>query len=179
MSIAHPEQSEVGSVNLNPTIPAPMTNVAEDGFEGRFADWADDARYFEDSKAANPIGSGAAPQAPIKQVGPEVYTDQPTGVVPLDLSRELGINTGAATSPALLANFLRIRAGEQIDTSPNATSQLFYVLYGRGFAAVNGRVVKGEKGDFFTLPAGTLSVFHAEADAAMYWVHDEPLLRYL
>jgi len=100
-------------------------------------------------------------------------------VVPLDLSKELGLSTGAATSPALLANFVRIRAGEQIDTSPNATSQLYYVLYGRGFAAVNGHRVRWEKGDFLTLPAGSHSVFYAEAETAMYWVHDEPLLRYL
>src|ERR1700740_2981429 len=120
MSTADPEASP----NLHPTIPAPMTNVAEYGFEGRFEEWADDARYFEYSKAANPIGSGHAPQVPIKRFGPETYLDAPPGVVPLDLSQELGIQTGAATSPALLANFLRIRAGEQIDTSPNATSQL-------------------------------------------------------
>jgi len=105
--------------------------------------------------------------------------DQPTGVVPLDLSSELGIKSGAATSPALLANFLRVRAGEQIDTAVNATSQLYYVLYGRGFAAVNGRMVKFEKGDFLTLPAGARSVFYADAETAMYWVHDAPLLRYL
>ena len=183
MSIVNPEQSEQSAaVNLDPTIPAPManaTNVAEYGFEGRFADWADDARYFEYSKAANPIGSGHAPQVPIRQFGPEIYLDQPTGVVPLDLSRELGIKTGEATSPALLANFVRIRAGEQIDTAVNATSQLYYVLYGRGFAAVDGRLVKFEKGDFLTLPAGSRSVFYADAETAMYWVHDAPLLRYL
>jgi len=179
MSIANQEQSAAGSVNLDPTIPAPMTNVAQYGFEGRFEDWADDARYFEYSKAANPIGSGDAPKVPIVRFDPEIYMDQPTGVIPLDLSKELGITTGAATSPALLANFLRIRAGEQIDTSPNATSQLYYVLYGRGFAAVNGRLVRWEKGDFLTLPAGARSVFYADAEAAMYWVHDAPLLRYL
>ena len=177
MSTANPAQS--AAVNLDPTIPAPMTNVAEYGFEGRFEDWADDARYFEYSKAANPIGSGHAPMVPIVRFGPEIYMDQPTGVVPLDLSKELGITTGAATSPALSANFLRIRAGEQIDTSPNATSQLYYVLYGRGFAAVNGQLVKWEKGDFLTLPAGARAVFYADAEAAMYWVHDAPLLRYL
>ena len=175
MSLANPE----ASVSLDPTIPAPMTNVAEYGFEGRFEEWADDARLFEYSKAANPIGSGHAPQVPIVQFGPEIYLDQPTGVLPLDLSKELGLIGGAATSPALLANFLRIRAGEQIDTSPNATSQLYYVLYGRGFAAINGHLVKWEKGDFLTLPAGSHSVFYADAEAAMYWVHDEPLLRYL
>jgi gentisate 1,2-dioxygenase len=175
MSVAKPE----ASVNLDPTVPAPITNVAEYGFEGRFEEWADDARLFEYSKAANPIGSGHAPQVPIVQFGPEFYVDQPTGVVPLDLSKELGVKDGAATSPALLANFLRVRAGEQIDTSPNATSQLYYVLYGRGFAAINGHLVKWEKGDFLTLPAGCHSVFYADAEAAMYWVHDEPLLRYL
>ncbi|OBH12825.1 cupin domain-containing protein [Mycobacterium sp. E1747] len=165
--------------NLDPTIPAPMINVAEYGFEGRFQDWACDAQYFEYSKAANPIGSGHVPQVPVTRFDPEVYTDQPTGVIPLDLSKELGVETGAATSPALLANFVRIRPGEQVDTSPNATSQLYYVLYGRGFAAVNGQLVQWEKGDFLTLPAGTHSVFYAATDTAMYWVHDEPLMRYL
>jgi len=177
MSIAHAEQSL--AANLDPTIPAPMTNVAEYGFEGRFEDWAGDARYFEYSKAANPVGSGHVPPVPIVKFGPETYLDQPTGVVPLDLSKELGVSGSEATSPALLANFVRIRAGEQIDTSPNATSQLYYILFGHGIAAVDGRLVKWEKGDFLTLPAGARSVFYADADAAMYWVHDAPLLRYL
>jgi gentisate 1,2-dioxygenase len=173
------EGSVFEMMNLDPTIPAPMANVAECGFEGRFDDWADDARYFEYTKAADPISAGYAPRVPIVQFGPEVYLDHPTGVVPLDLSKELGIKTGEATSPALLANFVRIRAGEQIDTSPNATSQLYYVLSGRGFAAVNGRLVQWEKGDFLTLPAASRAVFYADSEAAMYWVHDEPLLRYL
>jgi gentisate 1,2-dioxygenase len=165
--------------DVDPTIPAPMTNVAEYGFEGRLEDWAEYARYFEYSQAANPIGSGFTPKVPVVRFSPEMYSDEPTGVVPLDLSTPLGISTGEATSPGLLASFVRIRAGEQIDTSPNATSQLYYVLYGRGFAAVDGRLVKWEKGDFLTLPAGTRSVFYADADTTMYWVHDEPLLRYL
>jgi gentisate 1,2-dioxygenase len=179
VTTANLQQSAAETLNLDPTIPAPMTNLAEYGFEGRFDEWADDARYFEYSKAANPIASGDAPQVPIMQFGPELYLDQPTGVVPLDLSTDLGLKDGAATSPALLANFLRIRAGEQIDTSPNATSQLYYAMYGRGFAAINGHLIEWEKGDFLTLPAGCRSVFYADADAAMYWVHDEPLLRYL
>jgi gentisate 1,2-dioxygenase len=173
------EEAMNGSVNVDPTVPAPMINVAEYGFEGRFEDWADDARYFEYSQAANPIGSGFTPKVPIHRFSPELYREEPTGIIPLDLSRELGIKTGEATSPALLANFVRIRAGEQIDTAVNATSQLYYVLYGRGFAAVDGRLVKWEKGDFLTLPAGARAVFYADAETAMYWVHDAPLLRYL
>lgn len=178
MSIAESGQLK-GSVNVDPTVPAPMTNVAKYGFEGRFEHWADDARYFEYSKAANPIGSGFTPKVPIKQFSPEIYQDERTGVVPLDLSADMGITSGEATSPALLANFVRIRAGEQIDTAVNATSQLYYVLYGWGFAAVDGTLVRFEKGDFLTLPAGAKSVFYADGETAMYWVHDAPLLRYL
>ena len=169
----------VESVNVDPTVPAPMVNVADYGFEGRFEEWAEDARLFEYSQAADPIGSGVMPKVPVVRFGPEMYMNEPTGIVPLDLSRELGIKSGEATSPGLLANFVRIRAGEQIDTAVNATSQLYYVLYGRGFAAVDGRRVRWEKGDFLTLPAGSRAVFHSAAETAMYWVHDAPLLRYL
>lgn len=177
MSIA--EIDQVSATNVDPTVPAQMTNVAEYGFEGRFVDWADAARYFEYSKAANPIGSGHTPGMPIHQFSPDLYQGEPTGIVPLDLSADMGLTAGEATSPGLLANFVRIRAGEQIDTAANATSQLYYVLYGWGFAAVDGRLVKFEKGDFLTLPAGAKSIFYANGDTAMYWVHDGPLLRFL
>jgi gentisate 1,2-dioxygenase len=179
LSSATSDWSAVDQFNMDPTVPAPMINVAEYGFEGRFEDWADDARYFEYSKAANPIGSGHTSEVPVVRFGPELYQDAPTGVVPLNLSIELGIKSGDATSPGLLANFVRIRASERIDAAPNATSQLYYVIFGRGFAAVDGRMIRWEKGDFLTLPAGARSVFYADTEAALYWVHDEPLLRYL
>jgi gentisate 1,2-dioxygenase len=164
---------------LDPTIAAPPTDVARYGFEGRLEDWTDDARYFEYSAAANPIGSGHTSEVPVARFGRDLYADAPTGVIPFDLSKELGIATGPATSPGLLAGFVRIRAGERVQTSPNATSQLYYVLEGRGFAVVNGSLIAFEKGDFLTLPAVCRSTFHADADTALYWVHDEPMLRYL
>jgi gentisate 1,2-dioxygenase len=156
-----------------------MTNVAEYGFEGRFEDWAEDARYFEYSKAANPIGSGQTSRVPIKAFSRDLYADGPTRIIPLDLSHELGVANGPATSPALVAHFVRIRAGEQIATNPNATSQLYYVISGRGFSAVNGRLAKWEKGDFLTLPADSQATFYASPESVLYWVHDEPLLRHL
>jgi gentisate 1,2-dioxygenase len=174
--------NEVGERDaLDPTIAAPVTDVAEYGFEGRFEDWAEDARYFEYSKAADPIGSGHTSKVPIKAFGRDLYADGPSRIIPLDLSNELGISGGPATSPGLVANFIRIRAGERIATNPNATSQLYYVISGRGFSAVNGRLVRWEKGDFLTLPADSRATFHAAAgsDAALYWVNDEPLLRHL
>jgi gentisate 1,2-dioxygenase len=160
---------------------ATATNVAEYGFEGRFEDWTEDARYFEYSTAANPIGSGHTSPVPIRAFNEDLYLDGPTRIVPLDLSAEMGIEGGPATSPALVAHFVRIRSGERIATNPNATSQLYYVISGRGFSAVNGLLVRWEKGDFLTLPSGCSATFHADlgCDAALYWVHDEPLLRHL
>src|SRR6201998_964072 len=105
----------MGEDTFDPTVPAaPMTNVAEYGFEGRFEDWAEDARYFEYSKAANPIGSGHTHKGPLPPFSRDLYIDGPTRIVPLDLSDDLGINDGPATSPALAAHFVRIRSGEQI-----------------------------------------------------------------
>jgi gentisate 1,2-dioxygenase len=78
-----------------------------------------------------------------------------------------------------VANFLRITAGDRIATSPDATSELYYVLSGRGWSVVGGRVVTWEKGDVLTLPADSPATHHAATDAALYWVTDEPLLRYL
>ena len=166
-------------MTVYPTVPAPMTNVAEYGFEGRFEDWAEDARYFEYSKAANPIGSGHTSRVPITTFSRDLYADGPTRIVPLDLAHELGVTTGPTTSPALVAHFVRIRAGDQIATHPNATSQLYYVISGEGFTAVNGRLTNWEKGDFLTLPAQSQATFYASSHSALYWVHDEPLLRYL
>ncbi len=142
-------------------------------------DWTEDARYFEYSTAADPIGSGLTSRVPLARFGRELYLDAPTGVIALDLSKELGIGDGPATSPGLLASFVRIRAGERLATSPNATSQLYYVIEGQGVATVDGRLIAFEKGDFLTLPARCRADFNADSDAALYWVHDEPLLRHL
>lgn len=160
---------------LDPTI-APPTQTG--GVEDRFEDWAQDARYFEYSKAADPLTVGTISRIPAATFGAELYCDGPTRVIALDLSAELGLD-GPATSPALLASFLRIEAGDRLSTAANATSQLFYVLHGSGFSAVNGSLVRWSKGDFLTLPAGSVATHHASDDTAMYWVTDEPLLRHL
>lgn len=147
--------------------------------------WSEDARYFEYSVAADPIGSGHIPRVPIAGFPRSLYEGGPTRVVPLDLSTELGIVSGPATSPGLLANFVRITAGDGVTTRPNATSQLFYVIGGRGRTSVDGTddALEWVEGDFVTLPSsgeGSVGATHLAVDeAVLYWVHDEPMLRYL
>ena len=137
-----------------------------------------DALFYEYSRAADPIGSGAIPSVPHAEFSATLHEQGPTRVIPLDLSRQLGC-PGPATSPSLCANFLHIRPGESIRVQPNASSQLYFVIRGRGQTQFGDTQFPWGTGDFVTLPAGNAAVHQAEKDAALYWVHDEPMVRYL
>lgn len=137
-----------------------------------------DGEYYEYSKAANPIGAGLIPKVPLADFPAKLHQEGPTRVIPFDLSEKLATEW-TATSPALCSNFVRIRPGESIATNPDATSELFHVIRGRGVTRVDGVEVRWEQGDFFALPANGGAEHRAEADSAFYWIHDEPLLRYL
>lgn len=142
-------------------------------------DWSGDARYFEYSRAANPVGSGHIPPVAMERFSAATHRGVTTGVLPFDLSGALGISTGPATSPALLASFVRIGAGDTIDTAPVATSELYYVIDGSGSTTIDGRELRWSKGDFFVLPANCRSAHRADEQSTLYWVTDEPLLRHL
>lgn len=140
--------------------------------------WTRDGLYYEYSKAANPIGSGLTSKVPLADFPAKLHEDGPTGIIPFDLSEELRCE-GPATSPALCANFIHIRPGDQVGTRPNATSELYFVIRGDGWSEVDGDRLPWKMGDIFTLPARAQATHHADSDAAFYWVHDEPMLRYL
>lgn len=137
-----------------------------------------DAQYFEYTKAANPIGAKLISRVPFRTFSAALYADGPSRVVPLDLSAELAC-ASPATGPGLLANFIRIVAGDQLPIDPVATSQIFYVLKGTGVAVQGDARVPFTKGAFFALPGGVPATLAAETDAALYYVNDAPLLTYL
>jgi gentisate 1,2-dioxygenase len=147
---------------------------------GRTEDpWTANSVYFEYTRAANPIAVGTISQVPPMRFGAELYASGPSRVVPLDVSSFLRVPS-PATSPALCANFMRIYAGDRLHTEVNASSQMFYVMSGRGSTQVDGAAIAWEKGDFLTLPASSGGHDHrAFEDSTLYWVHDQPLLRYL
>jgi gentisate 1,2-dioxygenase len=138
-----------------------------------------DAQYFEYSKAANPIAAGLISRVPVETFPSRLHEPNGTSrVVPLDISEQLHIE-GPATSPSLCANFVCIRPGDILETHPAATSEVYYVIRGRGRTTFDGHEIDWEEGDFFTLPACGTIWHEAAEDAAFYWVHDAPLLRYL
>jgi gentisate 1,2-dioxygenase len=138
---------------------------------------ARDALLFEYSTAADPIASGATPKIPYAEFGSDLYALGPSRVIPLDLSEALGC-AAPATGPSLAASFIRLEAGEPLETKVNATSELFYVIQGAGVTLVDGQEIAWSQGDFFTLP-GSPARHRASQTAALYWVNDQPLLEYL
>jgi hypothetical protein len=53
----------------------------------------------------------------------------PSRVIPFDLSKALGVDY-KATSPNLLAAYVRVLPKEKVETQACATSQAFYVIRG-------------------------------------------------
>ena len=142
-------------------------------------DWSGQSNYFEYSRAANPVGSGRIPPVAMERFPAARHQAVATGIIAFDLSEQLSITEGSATSPALLTSFIRIAPCASVDTAPVATSELYYVISGTGVSIVNGRELEWGAGDFFVLPANSTSVHRASTDTTMYWVTDEPLLRHL
>lgn len=70
--------------------------------------------------AANPV----LKPVPVLGLQANEHTSGPSRIVTLDLSKQLGIEDYAATSPNLLASFLRVCTGESLETASSSTSQV-------------------------------------------------------
>ncbi len=137
-------------------------------------DWEADARFYEYTAAANP----RVPAIPFAVLPAALHQQGETRIVPFDLADKLG-TAYPATSPNLLASFLRIRIGETLSTQAAATSQMFYVIRGAGKSKASFGAIDWSEGDLFVVPMGAEMDHTATSDAALYWVSDEPLLAYL
>lgn len=135
------------------------------------------ALLFEYSSAANPIASGSVPKIPYAEFASDLYAVGPSRVIPLDLSQALKCSSPAST-PSLAASFLRLESGDELETQANATSELFYVIRGKGTSTIGDRQIAWSQGDFFTAPGGGARHRGMET-SVLYWVNDEPLLQYL
>ncbi len=139
------------------------------------------ARFHDYRVASNPMAEGGVPPVPGVRFPASLHQEGPTRIVPLDNSLALGC-PGPATTPSLAASFLHVHAGDALATDANATSQLYYVIRGEGVSRVadaSAATIAWSAGDLFTLPAGSPATHLASEEAAIYWVHDEPLLRHL
>lgn len=137
-----------------------------------------DIQFFEYSRAANPVDKGVITPVPGAELMRELHEQGPTRVIPFDLAEKLKVDS-PATSPNLSASFVRIEPGNELRTKVNATSELFYVIRGKGCTTRKNESINWKRGDFFVLPGGTELVHSGESDSALYWINDAPLLTYL
>jgi gentisate 1,2-dioxygenase len=137
-----------------------------------------EGRIYEYTSAANPPMAAI----PILSYPAELHETGETRVIQLDLKDHIQVPY-SATSPNLLASYVRIVKGEKIQTRARATSQAFYIIQGKGKSdcGVHG-VIPWATGDMVVIPRCPGPILHsAESthDCSIYWVSDEPLLRYL
>jgi gentisate 1,2-dioxygenase len=105
----------------------------------------------------------------------------PTELIPLDLSARLQIE-GPATTPLILSRYARIRDGETLATAFAASTELHFVLRGRGatsFGEGGRETIRWAAGDAFVLPGGGAVRHRAEAGDALLWTTtNEPWLAF-
>ena len=114
--------------------------------------WTNDGLYYEYSKAVNPARGGPDDQSPDGRFSPRPSrerADADHSVRPEPVAQM----PGSCHQPALCSNFIRIIKGEHVRTTPNATSELYYVIRGKGRTTVHGEDIRWSKGDFLALPA--------------------------
>ena len=136
--------------------------------------WEKQVVSWEYSAAATPDLN----EVPIQPFPASLHEQGETRVIALDLSKELE-TPYLATSPNLLANYLRICAGDKIRTAVEATSEVYFVLRGSGHTETALGTINWQQGDAFTLPSNAGVIHVADEDSALYWSHDAPLLQYM
>jgi len=136
--------------------------------------WTESTDYFEYTSAANP----RMPDIKIDAFPASLHQISDTKLIPLDLSAQLE-TPYLCTGPSLLAHYIHINPSEQICTTVNATSQVFYCIRGSGYSETPEGVITWKTGDYIALPGFWAATHFAKEDTAFYWVTDEPLLNYL
>ncbi len=135
-------------------------------------------RFFNTGNAFNvqlpPVPDRSFTDEPIKALDPAT----PTGLIPCDISADLGC-AFPATTPLVLAHYARIRAGESLTTDFVTSGTIGYVIQGSGTTSCAGEDVNWNPGDLFILPGGEPVTHQAGGSDAVLWlVTNEPQLAF-
>jgi gentisate 1,2-dioxygenase len=137
---------------------------------------SDRARFVSVEDGFNIKRPALTPRAFDDERGRALDPSSQSGFVLCDMSDAL-LTPYPATTPLLLAKFLRLRASEEITAQLRASGEIYYVLCGRGSTEQAGsETVRWSKGDIFCLAGGARTSHRAVEDAVLYSVTDEPLL---
>ncbi len=99
----------------------------------------------------------------------------PSGPIDLDLGDRLGFDY-PATTPFLLARYLRVRSSENVSTELIAGGEIHYVIRGSGESRNRNDEIAWRAGDVFCFQGGAKTVHRANGqDAVLLQFTDEPL----
>ena len=99
-----------------------------------------------------------------------------TAIINLDLSDKLKTEY-PATTPNLLARYVRVKAGETQCLNLTSAGEVYYLLEGAGSIAKGEDLINWIEGDSVCLPGGGKTVITAkDTDCVIYSVTDEPAL---
>ena len=118
------------------------------------------ARYVPVEKGFNIKRPPIEPQAFAAEMIRAFADDAPTGFTPLDLAAALGTDY-AATTPFMLARYVRIRKGERLDYAFAASGEMWAVLRGAGTLRRGDERIDWRETDMFALPGGVASSWQA------------------
>jgi hypothetical protein len=160
----------LGSTLSRPSVPKAENQLYPQPLEAAtHQKWTQDGRCFEYTSACNP----PIAHVPAVAFDPHLHLQEgPTEVLPFDLSASLR-TTYPATSPNLLAAFLRINQGDMLPTDAVATSQAFYVIRGAGRSVFTHPTtaveesVEWQQGDLLALPALVGVVRHYAVESTL------------
>jgi gentisate 1,2-dioxygenase len=109
-------------------------------------------------------------------------SEVPYGISLLDCSNDYHADY-PATSPNLLAHFIRLNGNEEILDNVSSSSHFFYIIEGKGEISVDDLKWEVSKGDIFITPCFKKQLKirngYNEKELQMYYVNDSPLLHYL
>lgn len=140
------------------------------------------ARYFDSSDAFDL----ALPPVPrhrfVEERDRAFDPDAGSAIVDLDRGPAMALDF-AATTPLLLAHYLRIAPGDRLPFESRAGVELYYVIAGAGRSAGAGESLSWKEGDAFALPGGAVTEHEAReggsANAALLWaVTNAPALAF-
>ena len=151
--------------------PERLTSIADTPYARR-------ARYFSDDNGFTFRWSPVPVTQFLAERDQAFNPNTPTAMIPLDISDALG-TPFPATTPALLLRYIKIRAGEELRASLNASGEIYYVISGNGESRNGADSIAWGAGDMFLFGGGRETVHRAVGgDCLLYLGTDEPLLAY-
>ena len=151
--------------------PERLTSIADTPYARR-------ARYFSDDNGFTFRWSPVPVTQFLAERDLAFKPNTPTAMIPLDISDALG-TPFPATTPALLLRYIKIRAGEELRASLNASGEIYYVISGNGESRNGADSIAWGAGDMFLFGGGRETVHRAVGgDCLLYLGTDEPLLAY-